>query len=327
MTFLLSLAVLQAGALAASLTGGTTLSSAASAPRPVDYTSGTLSFELGNRRARLEGGVSFTSGDLRVTGKRALVDLGPAGGAPALQEPKAKASTPGKKPAKRPAMLPGLGGQEVQRFVVEGEVHVEKAGRTADGESAIYEAKEQTLTLSGPSVGKVPSPGPVLQDGQETLLGERVTLRLDTDDIEVKEPRLQLRRSLEEGGKSLPAKVEARRLVLDPDRRTLRFSDAVSLRRGDLSVRAPRMLARYDASGSVDDLLLEGGVDLRQGTREGKSDRASYDGRKKSVRLLGDPSLRDRGDVLYGEMIELAIDTKEVTVHKARGRLRPEGAR
>lgn len=306
--------------LALNLAGPAT---AGATKEPVDYIFGKLTVDTQTKAFHLSEGVDFRSGDLHVTGERGTVEF-----APPAQPGAASAPAASKSPAKRKAApsLPGLGGQAVQRFVVEGKVHVEKGGRTADGERAVFDAQAQTLSLSGPSQGALASPGPVLREGRETLLGESVLWRLGPDEVEVLAPRLSLRRSLE-GKAQAPTRIEAQRLLLDPDRRTLRFTGDVRLLREDLLARAPRMLASYDGGGEVQAVRLEGGVKLTQGTRQGSSKTAVYEGQGRTVKLLGDPQLVDRGDVLYGEVIELFLDTKEVTVSKARGRLQPDGHR
>ena len=47
-------------------------------------------------------------------------------------------------------------------------------------------------------------------------------------------------------------------------------------------------------------------------------------GTARTLVLVGDPKLYDQGDVLTGDRIDLALDSKEVRVERARGRLRPE---
>src|SRR5205823_9527308 len=96
------------------------------------------------------------------------------------------------------------------------------------------------------------------------------------------------------------------------------------VRRGDTTVKSPRMDARYDSEGQLTKLEMRGGVDLRQGDRRATGQTADYDAKARSLVLLGDPKLYDRGDVLAGDRIDLALDSKEVRVEKAKGRLRPE---
>jgi len=96
------------------------------------------------------------------------------------------------------------------------------------------------------------------------------------------------------------------------------------VRRGDVVVRGPRMDAHYDASGELTHLYLRGGVELRQGDRRALAENADYDARTREVLLTGEPRLFDRGDVLVGERIAMALDSHEVRVERAHGRLKPE---
>jgi lipopolysaccharide export system protein LptA len=69
---------------------------------------------------------------------------------------------------------------------------------------------------------------------------------------------------------------------------------------------------------------MRGGVDVREGDRRATGQNADYDAARKTLVLTGDPKLYDRGDVLVGDTIDMALDTKEVRVERARGRLHPD---
>ena len=148
-------------------------------------------------------------------------------------------------------------GQKVDRFTVDGNVRVQRGTRTADGARGVFDANAQTLVLTGD--GKE---DPVLRDGSETLTGDRISMRLDTEDVDVQKPRLVLRRAVAEAqdAPELPTRVEAARLSLDRSERLARFTDDVVVRRGDMVVRGPRMDAHYDTSGQLTNLYLRGGV-------------------------------------------------------------------
>ena len=167
---------------------------------------------------------------------------------------------------------------------------------------------------------------PVLRDGTETLSGDRIVLRTDTEDVDVQKPKLVLRRPVPEAkdAPELPTRVEASRLSLDRSERLARFTDDVVMRRGDMVVRGPRMDAHYDSAGQLTHLHLRGGVELRQGDRRAVAENADYDARTREMILTGDPRLFDRGDVLVGERIAMQLDSHEVRVERAHGRLRPE---
>ena len=295
-------------------------------PEPIRYAADVFRTDPKERLVHLDGHVELTRGDLLVTGARSVAELVSEG---------AKSAAPGL----------GL----FKRFTVDVAVHVERGGRTADGEHAVYDSEAQTLTLSGPAraepgdaargaPSELPSTGgPILRDGQERLTGESVVLLLDRDEVRVDKPRLVLHRSQLAGekkpageggvGPAQPVQIDAQALLIDQERRVLRFSGDVLLRRGDLTVRGPKLDARYAEGGGerteIDQAEVSGGVVLRQGDRRATGRTASYSATSGKVVLLGDPRLFDRGDELRGDRIELSVNTEEIRVEKARGRLHP----
>jgi len=279
---------------------------------PLDFKARNMRIEPQERRVVLEGDVQLTRGDLSVTGQHAVAEY-------AKEQPASAQRPRGRGQSARPEA--GVGGQTVQRFTVRGNVHVQRGSRTADGELGVMDVPAQTLVLTG-----TPDAPPVVRDGSELLSGERILLRLDSEDVDVIRPKVVLKRSLAEDGqtKPTPVRVEADHLVLLQARRLARFTDDVVVRRGDAVVRSPRMEARYDPDGQLTRLELRGGVDVRQGERRATGETADYDAQARTLVLLGDPKLYDEGDVLSGDRIDLALDSKEVRVERARGRLRPE---
>jgi lipopolysaccharide transport protein LptA len=292
---------------------GVLIAAAALPAGPLDFKARDMRIEPQERRVVLDGDVQLARGDLTVTGQHAIAEY-------AKEQPAGARKGRGRGRAAQPEA--SVGGQSVERFTVQGKVRVRRGGRTADGEQGVVDVLAQTLVLTG-----TPESPPVVRDGSETLSGDRILIRLDSEDVDVSRPRVVLRRSLAEDGPASPAtpvKVEAEHLVLLQARRLARFSNDVVVRRGDAVVRSPRMEARYDDDGQLTRLELRGGVDVRQGERRATGETADYDAHARTLVLLGDPKLYDQGDVLTGDRIDLALDSKEVRVERARGRLRPE---
>jgi len=292
------------------MTGAVLLLAAAALPSgPLDFKARDMRIEPQDRRVVLDGDVHLSREDLNVTGEHAVAEYAKEQRAPPRR-------LRGRKKEASDAIV---GGQSVERFTVIGNVHVQRGSRTADGEHGVVDVKGQTLVLTG--TAQTP---PIIRDGSETLSGERILLRLDSEDVDVVRPKVVLRRSLAEEGQPVPVKVEADHLLLLQARRLARFTDDVIVRRGDAVVRSPRMEARYDGEGQLTKLELRGGVDVRQGERRATGQNADYDAKARTLVLVGDPKLYDQGDVLTGDRIDLALDSKEVHVERARGRLRPE---
>ena len=292
------------------MTGAVFLLAAAALPSgPLDFKARDMRIEPQDRRVVLDGDVHLSREDLNVTGEHAVAEYAKEQRAPP-RRPRGR---------KKEASDAIVGGQSVERFTVIGNVHVQRGSRTADGEHGVVDVKGQTLVLTG--TAQTP---PIIRDGSETLSGERILLRLDSEDVDVVRPKVVLRRSLAEEGQPVPVKVEADHLLLLQARRLARFTDDVIVRRGDAVVRSPRMEARYDGERQLTKLELRGGVDVRQGERRATGQNADYDAKARTLVLVGDPKLYDQGDVLTGDRIDLALDSKEVHVERARGRLRPE---
>lgn len=281
-------------------------------PGPVDFVAQDMRIEPRGHRVLLDGDVFLKRADLTVTGDHAIAEYS--------QKPAAAKSRRAKKGKA------SLSGEAVDRFTVDGKVHVARGTRSADGERGVLDVPAQTMVLTG--TAQTP---PRLRDGSETLSGERILLRLDSDDVDVVRPRLVLRRSLPAEGAApavatgaTPVRVEAARLQLFNEKRVAEFRDDVVLRRGDTVVKSPRMDARYDKDGQLTRLEMRGGVDMRQGDRRATGENADYDALQKMLVLTGDPKLYDRGDVLAGDRIDMALESREVRVEKAKGRLHPE---
>jgi lipopolysaccharide transport protein LptA len=275
---------------------------------PLDFTAQTMRMEPRGGRTLLDGSVRLSRGGMVVTGDRAVVEF--------------VSDQPGQRAPKVARRGSALLGQKIDRFTVDGNVHVQRGNRTADGGHGVFDSDAQTLVLTAGDTKE----DPVLRDGSETLTGDRILMRLDTEDIDVQKPRLVLRRSVHDAPDSpqAPTRVEAARLSLDRSARLARFTDDVVMRRGDMVVRGPRMDAHYDDSGQLTNLYLRGGVEMRQGDRRALAENADYDARTRELILTGEPRLFDRGDVLVGERIAMALDSHEVRVERAHGRLRPE---
>jgi lipopolysaccharide transport protein LptA len=279
---------------------------------PLDFKASDMRIEPQERRVVLEGDVQLVRGDLDVKGRHAVAEYA---------KERRRAAPKQKRGGRSQAADASFGGQSVERFTVTGDVKVRRGDRTADGEQGVVDVPAQTLVLTG-----TPDAPPVVRDGSETLSGDRILLRLDSDDLDVVRPKVVLRRSLKQEGSApaAPVKVEAAHLVLLQARRLAQFTDDVVLRQGDTVARSPRMEARYDGDGQLTRLEMRGGVDVRQGDRRATGQTADYDARARTLVLQGDPKLYDKGDVLTGDRIDLALDSKEVRVERARGRLRPE---
>ena len=96
------------------------LAAAVAPPGPVDFTAQTMRMEPRERRTLLDGSVRLSRGGMVVTGDRAVVEFAPDEPLP---------SQPQRKARRRGRDEPALLGQKLERFTVDGNVHVQRAHR------------------------------------------------------------------------------------------------------------------------------------------------------------------------------------------------------
>src|SRR2546421_9473666 len=106
------------------MTGAIVLLAAAALPSgPLDFKARDMRIEAQDRRVVLDGDVHLSRDDLNVTGEHAVAEYAKEQHAP-----------PRRPRRRKEASDAILGGQSVERFTAIGNVHVQRASRTADGE-------------------------------------------------------------------------------------------------------------------------------------------------------------------------------------------------
>jgi len=148
---------------------------------PIVVTSDRLEYDYRGNVVVYKGGVQATQGKLKITSDTLTVTFA---------EDKEKEKKNGQAPAEGGLAL-GAGSAKLKEIVAEGKVRIEDGTRWATGGRAIFDQANRTLVLSET---------PVLHDGANEVLGDRVIVYLDED------------RSVVEGGRK---RVKA---VLYPDR-------------------------------------------------------------------------------------------------------------
>jgi lipopolysaccharide transport protein LptA len=98
-------------------------------------------------------------------------------------------------------------------------------------------------------------------------------------------------------------------------RRTLTFRRGVEARQGDLVLRTALLEATYpEGATHPGELVATGGVEIRQGDRAARCQRADYVRREERIVCRGDAVLRDGDDELRGEAIVFDLARRRVTV-------------
>ena len=159
---------------------------------PIVVTSDRLEYDYRSNVVVYKGAVQATQGRLKITSDTLTVTFADANGggkgeAKSDAKPDAKATAP----ASQGGIALGGGSARLREIVAAGKVRIEDGTRWATGGRAVFDQTNRTLVLSET---------PVLHDGANEVLGDRVIVYLDED------------RSVVEGGRK---RVKA---VLYPDR-------------------------------------------------------------------------------------------------------------
>jgi lipopolysaccharide export system protein LptA len=156
---------------------------------PIIVTADTLEYDYKKNVVVYRGRVQAEQGAVKLSSDTLTVTFAQAKDA---KDAKDTAGAPAKAADRGTAVdVPGQGGQQLQEIVALGNVRIDSGTRWAVGGRAVFDQTQRTLVLTE---------SPVLHDGSNEVIGDRVVVYLDED------------RSIVEGGRK---RVKA---VLYPDK-------------------------------------------------------------------------------------------------------------
>ena len=115
--------------------------------------------------------------------------------------------------------------------------------------------------------------------------------------------------------------VKADRMTFDQQERTFLFQDRVRVRRCDMTLKCNRLRVINTADGKgVERIIATGNVQIEQGTRQARADKAEYFDAEQKLVLTGQPRAWDTADQneLTGEVMEVYLATEKLEVKRAR---------
>jgi lipopolysaccharide export system protein LptA len=134
--------------------------------QPVKIEAATLEVRDKNKVATFSGNVHLVQGDTVLRCKVLVVFYDePDGAAPAGGAPAVKSAAPGP-----------TGSSQIRRMEAKGAVVVTQKDQTATGDSAIYDIKDNTVTLIAPAGGMV-----TVTQGQNVMSGPKLVVNLTTN--------------------------------------------------------------------------------------------------------------------------------------------------
>lgn len=115
-----------------------------------------------------------------------------------------------------------------------------------------------------------------------------------------------------------PLQVDAPRSEWDLRKREARFEGGVTATRGDVTLRADRLVLSFQSPERVERAIAEGAVRVRQGDRSAEGDRAELSADSGEIVLTGSPSLSEGGNRMSGSRITVWLDDERVACDDCR---------
>ena len=127
-----------------------------------------------------------------------------------------------------------------------------------------------------------------------------------------------------------PIDVKAAHSVLElrGAHRHATLTGSVVARQGDLTLRAPNVEAVYaPGAAGVERIIADHGVEVTQGSRVAKADRAEFDNARHAIVLTGEPRVWDGDNLVQGSRIVLHVDDQRVECFDCSADIDPDTAK
>lgn len=216
-------------------------------------------------------------------------------------------------------------GQEVRQVLAEGQVEVVDGELWARGDRADFDNQSGLLVMTG---------SPQARLGQAQVAGKRISFTTGTERVEVEEARTAFEDPAPGGAAPRRVQVDAPRLELNRRSQQAVWSGKVRARRGETRIHAARMVAHYGEDREIRRLEATGGVEVFDGERFAKGERADFDNRTGVLVMTGRPEARQGANQMRGSRVTftLGTDTLEVTdavtvIHSEMGAPRLPGGK
>ena len=115
--------------------------------------------------------------------------------------------------------------------------------------------------------------------------------------------------------------IESEQMTFDSKSHTFVFERNVTVRRCDMTLKCNRLRVINTADGKgVERIIATGNVQIEQGTRQARADKAEYFDAEQKLVLTGQPRAWDTEDQneLTGDVMEVFLATEKLEVKRAR---------
>ncbi|WP_457622624.1 lipopolysaccharide transport periplasmic protein LptA [Persephonella sp.] len=118
----------------------------------------------------------------------------------------------------------------------------------------------------------------------------------------------------QEEKKEEPILIEANELIYNKNENTAVYTGNVTVKKGDLTINADKMVIYLSEEGDVSRIYAEGNVRFKKGNRSGSSKKAEYIKDKNIIVLIDKAKLIQDKNIIEGDEITYHLDTEVAEV-------------
>lgn len=197
--------------------------------------------------------------------------------------------------------------QTVTRILARGNVRAVDEHREATGDEATYDNTTGVLVATG---------NPRAVSAGRRVTGTKVIFTTGIDRIEIENPRSVV----DDAGKHAKGQaleIDAERLVLDQQRSQATWTGKVRAKKATALLRAPVLVAHYDERGEVTRVEARGGVEVTDGDKWARGQRATFDNAAGVLVVTGNPQARQGNNRMKGSRVTFKAGSERLVVDDA----------
>lgn len=197
--------------------------------------------------------------------------------------------------------------QQVSRIEARGNVKAVDEHREGSGDFATYDNVTGVLVVTG---------NPRAHSAGRRVEGSRVTFTTGVDEVVVENPRSVV----DDAGphaRGETLQIDAERLVLDQKRSEATWTGKVKAKKQSSLLKAPLLVAYYDEKGEVTRVAARGGVEVTDGDKWARGQRATFDNQKGLLVVTGNPQARQGNNRMKGSRVTFKAGSEQLVVDDA----------
>ena len=110
------------------------------------------------------------------------------------------------------------------------------------------------------------------------------------------------------GNSKEPTFIESKNLTLDSEKRVFTYTGGVSVKQGEMTLKADSLQGTYTEANEIQKLEAHGNVDITKGLdMHATSEKAVYDTKNEIMTLTDNPEITQKGSTLSADIVKIFV--------------------